>query len=390
MVRVPIALLRSLSDKLGSPKWHDLDSQPTTSFWGGFGKQEVLTYQAEGYKGGSSPTFFPSSLSFTITPFTPPHLNNKSMEIPELAQTSPCASLLNKHAIIDISDDGPNSSGEGGDSEQHLQDGDASDLENEHVANMDISNTAEAEIDCHTIWEADKPAKHEASPINHLQGGASNEEFGREVVSLVDPDNETDPPGENLFSCEKAQADTTQSVSAVESNTSLLLKELASIRSTQAAMQIQLCRLLNESNSRDTSHSTKRKQYASPSPPRKRQRKAREVNIRATRAWLQFDDEPEPLAYIWRNGRSGHTGRWMSSARHGNEQVDGAHLLLYGADLSVELRANGDWLPVTVRLNERTDRFEGMDSLDGKIFEIDGTTMLNVMCGVVGNCGRVS
>ncbi|KAK8048470.1 hypothetical protein PG994_010200 [Apiospora phragmitis] len=52
------------------------------------------------------------------------------MAIPELAQTSPCASLLNEHAFIDISDDGSNTSVEGGESEQHLQDGDASDLEN--------------------------------------------------------------------------------------------------------------------------------------------------------------------------------------------------------------------------------------------------------------------
>ncbi|KAK7972396.1 hypothetical protein PG988_006530 [Apiospora saccharicola] len=169
------------------------------------------------------------------------------------------------------------------------------------------------------------------------------------------------------------------------------LKKPASIRSTQAAMQTQLCRHLNKSNSRDTSDSIKRKQYDSPSPPRKRQRKAREVNIRATRAWLQFDDEPKPWEYIWRNGRNGHTGCWMSNARHGNEQIDGEHLLSYGAGLSVELRANGDWLPVTVQLNERTDRFEGTDVLDSKIYEIDGTTMLNVMCGgVVGNCGRVS
>ncbi|KAK8028105.1 hypothetical protein PG991_005161 [Apiospora marii] len=272
------------------------------------------------------------------------------MAIPELAQTSPCASPVNEHAVIDISDDGSNTSDEGGDSAQHLQDGDAS--------------TAEAEIDYHTIWEADKPTKYEASPVNHLQGGASDNEFGREVVELVDP--------------------------AVESITSLVLKELASIRSMQATIQAQLSRLLNERDSRDTSNSTKRKRYSSPNPPRKRQRKAREVNIRATRAWLHSDDESEPLAYIWRNGRSGHTGCWISSSGHANERVDGAYLLFYAADLSVELRANGDWLPVTMRLNERTDKFEGMDALDGRMLEIDGTTMLDVMRGVVGNCGRVS
>ncbi|KAL6411799.1 phospholipase [Ilyonectria robusta] len=56
------------------------------------------------------------------------------------------------------------------------------------------------------------------------------------------------------------------------------------------------------------------------------------------------------------------------------EEVDGGFLLCYSSDLSIEVRANADWLPLVVRWNDETEVFEGMDNIDGRRLEVNDKT----------------
>ncbi|KAK8073312.1 hypothetical protein PG994_004211 [Apiospora phragmitis] len=201
-------------------------------------------------------------------------------------------------------------------------------------------------------------------------------------ASFTDADYETGLPVHALFGCEDVQVTEIQTGPVIPSNTNLVLEELVSIRAMLANMEAQLRHLSKAEKPKGTSHSAKRKQSRSPTPPRKRQRKGREVNIRVTRAWLHLDEGPEILEYVWQHDRDGG-GYWRQECGPESERVDGEYLLSYGSDLRVQIRPNGDWLPVNVRWNEETDSFGGLDAIDGKVFKVDKVGMMDLMRGVI-------
>ena len=89
-----------------------------------------------------------------------------------------------------------------------------------------------------------------------------------------------------------------------------------------------------------TSASKKRKQSTSASPYAKRLKDNRIVNISTTRAYVYWDDSSERCAYTWTRGRGGRC--WVRDEElEDREEVDGKYLTM-----SVENRANADWLPL--------------------------------------------
>lgn len=69
------------------------------------------------------------------------------------------------------------------------------------------------------------------------------------------------------------------------------------------------------------------------------------------------------VEYVWKQPRGEFTGRWQTD---GGTDFDGYELLTFVSDLSIELRPNLEWHPVTVTWNERKEHFEGSDTLDEK------------------------
>ncbi|KAK8029462.1 hypothetical protein PG993_010753 [Apiospora rasikravindrae] len=240
---------------------------------------------------------------------------------------SPCASPPDE-LVIEISDDDLNRSDEGDDYVHDAQYEDAVNFENTNETIMDM--VVPGKIDCPLIWEASTPARHKASQANHMPHADSDDMSDIERASFTDVD------------CEDVQVAEIQNDPVIPSNTNLVLEELVSMRARLANVEAQLRHLSKAEKPKGTSHSAKRKQSRSPTPPRKRQRKGREVNIRVTRAWLHLDEEPESLEYVWQHDRDGG-GYWRRECGPESERVDGNYLLSYGSDLRVQIRANGDW-----------------------------------------------
>ncbi|KAK8859473.1 hypothetical protein PGQ11_010207 [Apiospora arundinis] len=295
------------------------------------------------------------------------------MAISKLCPVSPCGFSTGELLTIGFSDGG----------EEDVQYDDVVNLENENDNNINIFFPEEG-IGGHVTWEIGTPAMYEANLTNYTQDTASGVS-DVEKVSPSDTEDETELPVCDPFGYEEAQMAMIQSGLAIPSGINLVLEELVSIRAMLAKIQAQIRPLSSAKKPKAIPQSAKRKRNPPPTPLLKRQRKAREVNIKATRAWLQFDDEPESLEYIWQYGRGGDRGCWIRKFGPESEKVDGEYLLSYGSDLCVQIRANGDWLPVTVQWNNETDTFEGLDTLDGKMFEVDEVNMMDAMCGVVGN-----
>ncbi|CAI6068099.1 unnamed protein product [Clonostachys chloroleuca] len=137
--------------------------------------------------------------------------------------------------------------------------------------------------------------------------------------------------------------------------------------------------------------SRKRKSPMTPCtvPETKKRRRHRQVNVRPIRATVDGE-----FTCLWQRGKSGKYC-WVSDP-NGTErkELDGEFLFLHGSMLSVELRGNGDWQPISVRLNENNDRYEGRDSLDSNTrLDIDANTMFDLLRGVrrshVGHIGKL-
>ncbi|KAH6646520.1 hypothetical protein BKA67DRAFT_662935 [Truncatella angustata] len=112
----------------------------------------------------------------------------------------------------------------------------------------------------------------------------------------------------------------------------------------------------------------------------KRQRTGHEVNIRATRAWLKINDETHE--YVMEPKRGKRKQRWKSTFISQKEEVDGEYLLTFSDVLSIEIRANADWLPIRVTWNDESGLFEGTEGINGKTLQVTDVVMINVMGGV--------
>jgi hypothetical protein len=52
--------------------------------------------------------------------------------------------------------------------------------------------------------------------------------------------------------------------------------------------------------------------------------------------------------------------------------------------MSIEVRANADWLPIELRFNEDTQMFEGQASFGSRRLEVDLSVVVDMMCGGKG------
>lgn len=160
-------------------------------------------------------------------------------------------------------------------------------------------------------------------------------------------------------------------------------QELATIRASLARIEAEFFYSTIPGSSPMPSSETKRKACEPSQAVSKRQRKSYEVNIRATRAWLPVDDEPKCREYVMKRKRGEERQCWKSAIDGQQEEVDGEYLLCFAADLSIEIRANADWLPLSVRWNHEAGVFEGTEGIDGKTLQIGDATMLDLMRGGV-------
>lgn len=131
----------------------------------------------------------------------------------------------------------------------------------------------------------------------------------------------------------------------------------------------------------------------SKSPSKKRKRNAltshrrvkanHTVNISATKAYVYWHDSSDFLTYTWRRGRGDYC--WVSDEEEEREeQINREYLLCYAASMSIEVRANADWLLIMVRFNEETEMFEGQASFGKRRLEVGCSVVMDMMCGGKG------
>ena len=126
--------------------------------------------------------------------------------------------------------------------------------------------------------------------------------------------------------------------------------------------------------------SKKRKQKPPANHRTKRAKRDHIVNISTTRVYVHWDETSERCAYTWRRGRGGRC--WVSDdGVEERREVDGEFLMCCATDMSVEIRANADWLPIELRFNEDTQVFEGEARVGSRRLEVDDSVMMDMIYG---------
>ncbi|KAI1861539.1 hypothetical protein JX265_009506 [Neoarthrinium moseri] len=142
--------------------------------------------------------------------------------------------------------------------------------------------------------------------------------------------------------------------------------------------------LFHDQIPRGRRHGLKRRTGAATAGPAKRRRMAHKVHIRATRAFLQLGSECRE--YVWKRKR-GAQSCWRSKQGEHHEEVDGEYLLCFSDRLTIEIRANGDWLPIMVEFYKELDLFEGAQCVDGeRRLQVPSSEMLHLMRGIRADC----
>lgn len=128
---------------------------------------------------------------------------------------------------------------------------------------------------------------------------------------------------------------------------------------------------------------TKRSRRGEGRRPQKAQRRRKAnayVNVKALRVFIN-DKE-----FIWKQ-LGGHDGYWYTQGDA--DPYSGCELLTFSSEVSVELRPNLDWLPISVRWNEHTGQFEGFDELDDyKKLVVSEMVMLDILSDPVHQRGE--
>ncbi|KAI1382537.1 uncharacterized protein F4822DRAFT_435477 [Hypoxylon trugodes] len=119
-------------------------------------------------------------------------------------------------------------------------------------------------------------------------------------------------------------------------------------------------------------------------PSSKRRKKHSTVNIRATRVWLESEEIPDGPEYTW-DRRNGGSWKRKSESCHGCEHVEGEFLLCYAYDwLYIEVRANADWFPLTLRWSKKHKMFQGEGRIAGIRLQVQDMVMMDLICGSKG------
>ncbi|KAK7408617.1 hypothetical protein QQX98_009219 [Neonectria punicea] len=218
----------------------------------------------------------------------------------------------------------------------------------------------------------------EARPEGLADEKARDDETTHDVIN----DSATDAfTSEDESACEIGDEHVTKAATPYIDAAVEVLDELAALRSRVTRLEAQV----HLGDVACKARSTKKRKRSTSKSPYTRRLKGHLVNISATRAYIYWDDTSERCAYTWRRGRGGHC--WVKDEElelDDREEVDGGYLLCYATNLSVEIRANADWLPIEVRLNKDTQVFEGMVSIGSCRLEIGDSVMIDMMSGGKG------
>jgi hypothetical protein len=204
--------------------------------------------------------------------------------------------------------------------------------------------------------------------------------------SIEEPDSVAYDDGDNDSTVEAVHLDhngvdsgISTTIGEVGNTVRDLAVEVAALRTRLAEVESQL--RLSSVPWQSATPSKKRKRSAPTS--RRRAKAAPTVNISATRAYVYWNDSSEFSTYTWRRGRGDYC--WVSDGEGEKaEEVDGEYLLCYATSLSIEVRANADWLPIELEFNENTEMFEGQAGFGSRRLKVDYTVVMNMMCGGKG------
>jgi hypothetical protein len=158
-----------------------------------------------------------------------------------------------------------------------------------------------------------------------------------------------------------------------------LAVEVAALRDRVAELEAQLH--LKSVACQSTTPSKKRKRSALTSCCR-RAKAPRTVNISATRAYVYWDESSDLCTYTWKRGRTGYC--WVSDEERERGEEFCGESLLCSTSISIEVRANGDWLPIKLCFNEDTEMFEAQASFGRRRLEVDFSVVMHMMCGGKG------
>ncbi|KAM0646805.1 hypothetical protein ACHAO3_008398 [Verticillium nonalfalfae] len=198
--------------------------------------------------------------------------------------------------------------------------------------------------------------------------------------SVEDDDGDDDSTVESVHLDHNSVDAGTSTIAEVANTVRGLAVEVAALRNRLAEVEAQL--QLGSVACQSTRPSKKRKRSAPTS--RRRVKVGRTINISATRAYLYWNDLSEFSTYTWRRGRGDYC--WVSDEEGEKaEEIDGEYLLCYGTSMSIEVRANADWLPIELKFNEDTQMFEGQASFGKRRLEVDCSVVIEMMCGGKGD-----
>ncbi|CAJ2505559.1 Uu.00g129530.m01.CDS01 [Anthostomella pinea] len=117
---------------------------------------------------------------------------------------------------------------------------------------------------------------------------------------------------------------------------------------------------------------------------RKRPKLSSEVNVRASRVLVPLDSPESFWEYTWKRANDGQKG-WVRELGGGKKEiVDRGCLLCFSDRLSIEIRANSDWLPIMLQWDEEEGVFQGLEPIDGKTLRVAPETMIDMLCGGAG------
>ncbi|KAK9423454.1 hypothetical protein SUNI508_14019 [Seiridium unicorne] len=152
----------------------------------------------------------------------------------------------------------------------------------------------------------------------------------------------------------KILAESTEGTSATHCSCSQMKQEFKEIRAVLAQVQSGLPRKHPSSESSGLSSGIKLGNRSALRRLTKRKHRQRNVNFRVVRARLRVDEQKQTREYLRMRKYGDRRHCWTTDIHGITEQVDGEYLLSFSSELALDVRANGDWLPLEVRWDEKS------------------------------------
>lgn len=174
-------------------------------------------------------------------------------------------------------------------------------------------------------------------------------------------------------------AESTEGTSATHCSCSQMKQELKEIRAVLAQIQSGLPRKYPSSDSLGLGSGIKRGSRSVIRRLTQRKHRQRNVNFRVVRARLRVDGQKQTREYLRMRKYGDRRHCWTTDIHGITEEVDGEYLLSFSTELALEVRANGDWLPLEVRWDEKSQQFKSVEGIDGNTLCITDAEMIAAM-----------